>query len=58
MSVFLRFMKEGVDDLAMVSNPSNGEITKQIGARYGKNLIYTNIGDVLIAVRTKSSGFL
>jgi len=46
--MFLR-LTEGVDDLVMCSSPSNGELTKQIGARYSRELIYTNIGDVLIA---------
>ncbi|PRP86304.1 myosin IK [Planoprotostelium fungivorum] len=43
-------LTDGVDDLVMVSSPSNGELTKQLGARYNRELIYTNIGDVLIAV--------
>jgi myosin heavy subunit len=43
-------MKEGVEDLTMISNPSNAEITRQLGSRYMKQLIYTNIGDVLISV--------
>lgn len=47
---FLRIMTEGVDDLVMCSSPSNGELTRQLGARYDRELIYTNIGDVLIAV--------
>jgi myosin-1 len=34
----------------MCSNPSNSELTRQLGARYDRELIYTNIGDVLIAV--------
>jgi len=46
--MFLR-LTEGVDDLVMCSSPSNGELTKQLGARYSRELIYTNIGDVLIA---------
>ena len=45
-----RLFTSGVDDLVMVSSPSNGEITKQLGARFDRELIYTNIGDVLISV--------
>jgi len=30
MSVFLRILTEGVDDLVMCSNVSNGEITRQL----------------------------
>ena len=45
-----KLFASGVDDLVLVSNPSNGEITAQIGARFDRELIYTNIGDVLIAV--------
>jgi hypothetical protein len=45
-----RMFTEGVDDLVMVSNPSNSEITKQLGARFDRELIYTNVGDVLISV--------
>jgi hypothetical protein len=50
MSIFLKLMKEGVEDLTMISNPSNAEITRQLGSRYMRQLIYTNIGDVLISV--------
>ncbi|KAM9954419.1 hypothetical protein ACTFIW_003961 [Dictyostelium discoideum] len=45
-----RLFSSGVDDLVLVSNPSNGEVTSQIGARFDRELIYTNIGEVLIAV--------
>lgn len=45
-----KLFASGVDDLVLVSSPSNGEITAQIGARFDRELIYTNIGDVLIAV--------
>lgn len=45
-----KLFASGVDDLVLVSNPSNGEITAQIGARFDREIIYTNIGDVLIAV--------
>eukprot|EP01100_Stratorugosa_tubuloviscum_P012322 TRINITY_DN580_c0_g1_i1.p1 TRINITY_DN580_c0_g1~~TRINITY_DN580_c0_g1_i1.p1 ORF type:complete len:824 (+),score=434.13 TRINITY_DN580_c0_g1_i1:48-2474(+) len=45
-----RMFKDGVDDLVMVSSPSNSEITGQLGARFDREIIYTNIGDVLIAI--------
>jgi myosin heavy subunit len=45
-----KLFASGVDDLVLVSSPSNGEITAQIGARFDRELIYTAIGDVLIAV--------
>ncbi|EGC40024.1 hypothetical protein DICPUDRAFT_25874 [Dictyostelium purpureum] len=45
-----RLFSSGVDDLVLVSSPTNGEITNQIGARFDRELIYTNIGEVLIAV--------
>ena len=45
-----KLFASGVDDLVLVSSPSNGEITAQIGARFDREIIYTNIGDVLIAV--------
>ena len=46
-------LQEGVDDLVLCSSPSNQEITSQLSARFGKEQIYTNIGDVLISVRLK-----
>ncbi|GAM23577.1 hypothetical protein SAMD00019534_067520 [Acytostelium subglobosum LB1] len=45
-----RLFSSGVDDLVLVSSPSNGEVTNQIGARFDRELIYTNIGEVLVAV--------
>ena len=45
-----RMFKSGVDDLVLISSPSNGEITSQLGARFDRELIYTAIGDVLISV--------
>lgn len=44
------FKRLGVDDLTLVSNPSNSEIADHLAARLDKRLIYTNIGDVLISV--------
>ena len=49
-----KLFASGVDDLVLVSSPSNGEITAQIGARFDREIIYTNIGDVLIAVCNQS----
>jgi len=34
----------------MCSSPSNGELTKQLGARFDRELIYTNISDVLVSI--------
>merc|ERR1712137_306425 len=45
-----RLFKEGVEDLVLVSSPSNGEITKQLGARFDRELIYTGIGEVLVSL--------
>jgi myosin-1 len=45
-----RLFKEGVEDLVMCSSPSNGELTKQLGARFDRELIYTAIGDVLVSM--------
>lgn len=42
--------KEGVDDLVMCSHPNNSELTKQLGARFDRELMYTNIGEVLVSL--------
>merc|ERR1712137_736823 len=49
-SVMFRLFKEGVEDLVLCSSPSNGEITKQLGARFDRELIYTAIGEVLVSL--------
>merc|ERR1712137_86083 len=49
-SVMFRLFKEGVEDLVLCSSPSNGEITKQLGARFDRELIYTAIGEVLVSM--------
>ena len=45
-----RLFKEGVDDLVLCPHPSNSELAKQLGARFDRELMYTNISDVLISV--------
>jgi myosin-1 len=42
--------KEGVDDLCLISSMTNDEITGQLKSRLARELIYTNIGDVLVSV--------
>src|SRR3989338_1382801 len=44
------FNNSGVDDLVMISSPSNGEITTQLETRLMRDFIYTNIGEVLVSV--------
>ncbi|KYQ92809.1 myosin IK [Tieghemostelium lacteum] len=45
-----RLFSSGVDDLVLISSPSNGEVANNLGARFDRELIYTNIGEVLIAL--------
>jgi len=47
---FFSLGTQQVDDLVLISNPSNASITSALGSRYSKDLIYTNIGEVLISV--------
>ncbi len=44
------FRKEGYPDLCMVSNPTNGNLTNHLKARFDREEIYSNIGDVLVSV--------
>jgi len=48
--MFRLFKGEAVDDLVLVSSPSNASITAQLGNRFERELIYTNLGDVLVSV--------
>lgn len=53
MSYFLNKMMErqdGVDDLCLISQNDDSNITKQLGTRLRKGKIYTGIGEVLVAV--------
>ncbi len=40
----------GTRDLAMLAQLSEEAIVKELETRYRRNIIYTNVGDILIAV--------
>ncbi|KAL6079610.1 Myosin-1 [Balamuthia mandrillaris] len=48
--MFRLFKGEGVDDLVMCSSPSNSNLTAQLQNRFDRELIYTNLGEVLVSV--------
>lgn len=45
-----KFDEEGVDDLVLLPKVTNEGIMKNLEKRYRRNLIYTNIGPVLVSV--------
>lgn len=45
-----KFEEEGVDDLVLLPKVTNEGIMKNLEKRYQRNLIYTNIGPVLVSV--------
>jgi myosin I len=49
------FQKQGVDDLVMLPKVTEGDIIDNLKKRYMNDLIYTNIGPVLISVNPYKS---
>lgn len=50
MSTIMLYQREMVDDLAKLSELTDNLLLDEIEARYKRNIIYTYIGDILLAV--------